>query len=82
MSNKDRKYAVRVARTRQNGDILDAKTILVDARSSREAARRVKTPGKILWSKKVQVEELFNIGDVSDLTRARRAARIVEERVA
>jgi len=77
-SNKDRPYAVRVSRDRNGKE--DFKTVIVNGRSSRDASRKVKSPGRIMWSRKVQMEDLFDLESVNSVSSRRKLMKRVEAR--
>jgi len=77
-NGKDRPYAVRVARDRNGKE--DFKTVIVNGSSPRDASRKVRSPGRIMWARKVQMEDLFDIESIKNVSGRRKVMKRVEAR--
>lgn len=78
-NGKERPYAVRLARERGNGGS-DFKTVIVNGRSPRDAAKRVRSPGRIMWSRKVQMEDLFDLESSESVSGRRKLMKRIDAR--
>lgn len=78
-NGKDRPYAVRVARERGNGGS-DFKTVIINGRSPRDASRKVRSPGRIMWARKVQVEDLFDLESANSVSGRRKLMKRIDAR--
>ena len=76
--NQERPYAVRVSRDRNGKE--DFKTVIVNGRSPRDAARKIKSPGRIMWARKVQMEDLFDLESINSVASRRKLMKRVDAR--
>ncbi len=77
-SGREKPYAVRVRRDRNGKE--DFKTVIVNGRSSRDAAKKVKSPGVIMWSRKVSIDDLFDLESVSSVSSRRKLMKRIDAR--
>jgi len=77
-NGKERPYAVRISRDRNGKE--DFKTVIVNGRSSRDASKKVRSPGRIMWSRKVSIEDLFDLESVNTTSGRRKLMKRVEAR--